>query len=69
MFTDSKPTQEYSYLGSVKTGTALLPRSRQYQPIRDLLIKKINKDYPDADGVIFHFVNGAADVADAIKFK
>lgn len=68
IFTDCKPLYEYEYLGSVKNG-ARFAGSSQYQPVRDGLIKKIKSDYPQADGVIFHFVNGAADKADAIKFK
>lgn len=68
VFTDSKPIAEYEYLGTVKNGMRLAGSS-QYQPVRDILIKKVNKEFPQADGVIFHFVNGAADKADAIKFK
>jgi hypothetical protein len=68
IFTDSKPLYEYEYLGSVKNGVRIVGSS-QYQPVRDGLIKKIKKEYPQADGAIFHFVNGAADKADAIKFK
>lgn len=69
VFTDCKPVAEYKYLGSVKTSGVISIGSAQYQPVRDRLIKKLRHDYPDANGVIFHFVNGAADKADAIQFK
>lgn len=68
VFTDSKPVAAYDYLGTVKNGTRIAG-SAQYQPVRDRLIKKIKEDFPNAEGVIFSFVNGAADKADAIKFK
>ena len=66
VFTDSEPVMEYEYLGTVKNGLSL---SGQYQPVRDGLIKRVRKDYPQADGVILHLINGSADKADAIKFK
>jgi len=67
IFTDSKPVQDYEYLGTVKTGIGF--NSGQYQPVRDLMIKKIKKQYPNADGAIFYFNDGNADRCDAIKFK
>lgn len=67
IFTDCTPATSYTYLGTVQNGFRF-SGSAQYQPVRDKLIKKIKERYPDADGVIFHFVNGAADKADAIKF-
>jgi len=68
VFVDSKPVKEYQYLGTVKNGMRLAG-SAQYQPVRDKLLKKLKEDYPQADGAIFSFVNGAADRVDAIKFK
>ncbi len=67
VFTDSKPVQEYEYLGTVKTGIGF--NSGQYQPVRDLMIRKIKKQFPNADGAIFFFNDGNADRCDAIKFK
>ncbi len=67
VFTDSKPTGDFEYLGTVKTGIGF--NSGQYQPVRDLLIKKLKKNFPQADGAIFHFNDGNADGCDAIKFK
>ena len=66
IFVDSKPVMEYEYLGTV---SALVGWSSQYQSIRDQLLRKAKKEYPNADGLIFHFNAGGADKCDAIKFK
>lgn len=66
IFVDSKPVKEYQYLGTVKTyGWG----NNQYVSLKDRLIYKTKKDYPQADAIIITFKSGAADVADAIKFK
>jgi hypothetical protein len=67
IFMDSKPVKEYKYLGSVKIGMTW--GSGQYQDVRNALIKKVRKKYPDADGVILNLYDGGTDVCDAIKFK
>lgn len=66
LFVNAKPVKEYKYLGTVKynyVGCA------QYQDVRDWLIKKIKKEFPEANGIIFTFSNGSADQADGVKFK
>ncbi len=68
VFTDSKPVSEYEYLGTVKL-TFRIGNSGQYQSVRDVMIKKCKKDYPQADGIIMIFKDGGTDRADAIKFK
>jgi len=68
VFIDSKPVAEYTYLGTVDT-KGVVTTNPQYIVIRDRLIKRIKKDWPSADGVIFSFSSGSADHADAIKFK
>ncbi len=68
VFTDSKPVSEYEYLGTVKL-TFRIGNSGQYQSVRDVMIKKAKKDYPEADGIIMIFKDGGTDRADAIKFK
>lgn len=68
VFTDCRPVAPYKFLGTVKNGMRLAGSS-QYEPVRDRLLKKVKADYPDANGIIFSFVNGAADRADAIQFK
>lgn len=67
IFVDSKPVQEYEYLGTVKSGLTF--SSGQYQSIRDILVKKARKEYPLGNGIIFHFHDGGTDKADIVKFK
>jgi len=66
VFTDCEPVLEYEYLGTVSKIFAL---SGQYEPLRNAIIQKAKKNYPTAEGIIFHFVNGGIDKADVIKFK
>lgn len=66
IFSDSKPVLEYEYLGTVK---ASIGWDTQYQGVRNKLIKKAKKDFPNADGLIFHFKSGGTDRCDAIKIK
>ena len=68
LFIDSKPVAAYEYLGTVDT-KGITTSNPQYIVIRDKLIKRIKKDWPAADGVIFSFNAGGRDHADAIKFK
>jgi hypothetical protein len=63
IFTDSKPTHETDYLGTVKIGFTM--GSGSYKDIISKLIKKARKEYPSAEGIIFDGV----DKADVIKFK
>lgn len=68
IFTDSRPVREYKYLGTCKyDGT--FGGSPQYQNVRDKLIKRIKKTYPEADGIIFNLHDGGQDRCDAIKFN
>ncbi|WP_299368335.1 hypothetical protein [Winogradskyella sp.] len=66
IFVDSKPISDYEYLGTVKSAITF---SGQYQPVRDALLKKARKQFPNGDGIIFHFHNGGTDRADVIRFK
>jgi len=68
IFTDSRPVAEYTYLGTIKLTLAFT--SGQYEPIRDLLIKKARKKYGNSfDGLILELRDGGTDKADVIKFK
>lgn len=67
VFTDSKPVAEYEYLGTVKNNLSL--RGSQYTSIRNKLISKAKKEYPNADAVIMSFSAGGTDKADVVKFK
>jgi len=68
LFVDCTPVSEYKYIGSVKY-SSIVQTNPQYTVIRDALIKRVKKDWPDANGVMFHFSSGSADRADAILIK
>jgi hypothetical protein len=67
IFVDSKPVLEYEYLGTEKA-TGLGFGDTQYTGVRDRLIKKAQKTYPEADALILNFKSGGWDTFDAIKF-
>jgi hypothetical protein len=67
VFVDSRPVREFDHLGTAKIGVSF--GSPQYAQLRDRLISKVKKEFPNADGVILHFSAGGVDKADAIKFK
>ncbi len=64
IFLLSKPTTEYEYLGSVKK---VLAWSGKPEEMLNSMIKKVKKEYPKADGIVF--TNIDMDKADAIQFK
>lgn len=66
VFTDCEPINEYDI---VERESATFGFSSDYDSIRNKLIKKAIKDYPDADGVILQFKTGGTDRAVVIKFK
>lgn len=68
VFSDSKPTSEYEYLGTVKRNTGGFGSS-QYADVRDGLIKKAKKKYPHGNGIILILKSGASDRADVIKIR
>ena len=70
IFTDSKPVMEDTYLGTSKGagggGAGLNP---QYEIIRNRMITKVRKEYPNANGVILHLNPDGKDLADALLIK
>lgn len=60
----AKPKSDNEYLGSVKKSLAL---TGEPEEMLNSMIKKVKKEYPQAEGIIFTTV--AMDKADAIKFK
>jgi len=68
IFVDSKPVMEYDFLGTVKGGAGAFT-SGQYTEVRDGLIKKAQKDFPEGNGLILNLCNGCVDKADVVKFK
>ncbi len=69
IFVNSTPVAEYQYLGTVKFANTFSLKESQYTHQRDVLIKRAKEKYPEANGLIFHFVVGSPDTAEAIKFK
>lgn len=67
IFVDSKPVGETEYLGTVKKSIGL--RGGQYTVLRAALIKKCKGQFKDAQGLLLKFVEGGADMGDAVKFK
>ncbi len=68
IFVDCKPVSENTYIGTAKKSGGAFS-SPQYTSVRDALIKKGKKDFKDFDALIFKFVEGGADMADAVKLK
>jgi hypothetical protein len=64
VFMLSKPTAEYEYLGSVSKSLAWTGKPEE---MLNSMLKKVKKDYPKADGLIFTSIE--MDKADAVKFK
>ncbi len=63
LFIKSKPVMEYDYVGTCKTVTF---GSKASEAI-NCMIKKVKKDFPDANGIIF--TDDDLWKADAIKLK
>ncbi|MEO1260555.1 MAG: hypothetical protein AAFZ15_17290 [Bacteroidota bacterium] len=66
IFTDSTPVDDYELLGVVKTTVGL---SAQYEPIRDKMIKRARKNYPEAEAIIIRMNRGGTDRGEVIKFN
>lgn len=68
LFVDCEPVTESTYVGTAKKSGGF--SSPQYTSVRDALIKKCKKEFKDGfDAIIFKFVEGGADMADAVKLK
>ncbi len=68
VFVDCEPVTESSYIGTAKSKGSPFS-SPQYTSVRDGLIKKCKKDFKEFDAIIFKFVDGGSDMADAVKLK
>lgn len=64
IFILSKPIAEYEFLGTVKKNIAL---TGQPNEMINGILKKVKKEYPKADGIIF--TSADFEKAEAIKFK
>jgi len=68
IFVESEPVKTYKFLGTVKKSMSLFG-SGQYADMRDKLIKKVKRKYPEANGLIFHFKDGGADRVDIVQVE
>jgi hypothetical protein len=66
VFTGSYPLQDYRTLGRV---TKHWSWTREYEEIRDGLIKKARRAYPEAEAVLLKARNGVVYEAEVIAFK
>jgi hypothetical protein len=64
IFICSKPANEFEYLGSVSKSFGLTGQPKE---MLNSILKKVKKDYPQANGVIFTSIQ--MDKADAILIK
>lgn len=64
VFIYSEPVREYMFLGDVRTKNAGWTMSGTLEETINITIKRMQKQYPQADGII---INSSR--ADAIKFK
>lgn len=65
VFVNCTPVLEYEYLGTEKPG---LTWDDDFVSVRDKMLKKCRKSFPEADGLIFH-LSSNSNRCDAIKFK
>ncbi len=65
VFIDCKPVNHYVYLGRIDNAGGMNPN---YETLRDKLINKSKKKYPDLQAIIPYFSTGGKDPADVIKF-
>jgi hypothetical protein len=64
IFTDSKPVNDYEYLGTVKIGVS----SPNYSNVKKSIINKVKKKHPTANGILMN-VEGNNGIGDAIFFE
>lgn len=65
IFTDSRPANKYQKIGEVELGFVV---DTQYESIRNNLIKRAKKKYPDAEGLIMKFSKNGLDHCEVIIF-
>jgi hypothetical protein len=68
IFINSKPVMDFDYMGTVKEHTVSIAYS-DVTEIRDKLLRRVKKLYPNADALIFTFKDGQKEKVDAVKFK
>ena len=66
VFCDCKPIQDYEKMGEIVGAGGI---GFFYDDLRNRLIKKVQKKYKSADGIILHLVEGGRDRAEAIQLE
>jgi len=66
IFNDNEPICDYTILGRCKV---VINWSSEYEGVRNHLVKKSLKNYPDADALILELADGGTDWAVVIKFN
>ena len=67
IFTDCTPISSNNYIQTVNFYGSY--GSGQYSNVRDILIKKAKRKYPDTEGIILKLVSGGKDLGDLVKFN
>lgn len=67
VFTDCTPINENSYIETVNFSGSY--GSGQYSNVRDILIKKAKRKYPETEGILLKLVSGGKDLGDLVRFK
>lgn len=65
-FCDNEPISDYEIVDRAKVSISW---SGQFNEIRNKLVKKAVKDYPNADGIVISMSNSSSDKAIILKFK
>lgn len=66
IFTDCKPVLPYDSIGAVDAGFVT---GTQYETIRDNIVKRVNKLYKDADGIVINYNKKGIDIGTVVKFR
>lgn len=67
IFTDCKPLADYQSLG--KVDISFFMWDTQYESVRNNLVRRAKKKYPEAEGVIIKPSRRGVDIAEVIRFK
>ncbi len=67
IFIDCTPVKKYTVLGQVKK-RANWSGSGQFDDVKNDLLDKAKRKYPQGQGLLFSFRDGGTDMVDVIKF-
>lgn len=67
VYVDSEPIDDTEFRGAVRSTGEF--SATDYVSVRDRLIKKCKKTYPESIGIILRLLNGGQDIGDCFTFK